>query len=196
MCRSGLMACDWAVQNANNVIGMLLFLTTEIVQPFMRKELADRIAAMLNDWLLHLVGPRSQASHATDDMHQITCNMQPTTQQLTGLRRLSANVAPPNGSAAAARHPHCTAGRPVSRCNPPCRWAVACWLLCVAWCVLHSACCALHRGAGAEGGRPGEVRLQPKAAAHASTLAYTTFIAQHTADCIRPWQSCSRKHAS
>jgi hypothetical protein len=66
MCRSGVMACDWAVQNANNVIGMLLFLTTEIVQPFMRKELADRIAAMLNDWLLHLVGPRSQASHATD----------------------------------------------------------------------------------------------------------------------------------
>jgi hypothetical protein len=73
------MACDWAVQNANNVIGMLLFLTTEIVQPFMRKELADRIAAMLNDWLLHLVGPRSQASHATDDMHHASDYVQHAT---------------------------------------------------------------------------------------------------------------------
>lgn len=54
------------LQNANNVIGMLLFLTTEIVQPFMRKELADRIAAMLNDWLLHLVGPRSQELKVDD----------------------------------------------------------------------------------------------------------------------------------
>jgi ubiquitin conjugation factor E4 B len=54
------------LQNANNVIGMILFLTSEIVEPFMRPELADRIAAMLNDWLLHLVGPRSQELKVDD----------------------------------------------------------------------------------------------------------------------------------
>lgn len=54
------------LQNADNVIGMILFLTSEIVEPFVRPELADRIAAMLNDWLSHLVGPRSQELKVDD----------------------------------------------------------------------------------------------------------------------------------
>jgi len=54
------------LQNADNVIGMLLFITSEIVVPFMRPELVDRIAAMLNDWLLHLVGPRATGLKVDD----------------------------------------------------------------------------------------------------------------------------------
>lgn len=54
------------LQNADSVIGMILFLTSEIVEPFVRPELADRIAAMLNDWLSHLVGPRSQELKVED----------------------------------------------------------------------------------------------------------------------------------
>jgi ubiquitin conjugation factor E4 B len=54
------------LQNANNVVGMLLFLTSEIVSPFMRSGLAVRIAAMLNDWLHHIIGPRSSALKVGD----------------------------------------------------------------------------------------------------------------------------------
>lgn len=54
------------LQNVKSVVGMLVFLTSEIVSPFMRSGLADRLAVMLNDWLHHLVGPPSRALKVGD----------------------------------------------------------------------------------------------------------------------------------
>ena len=56
--RQSSRTAKYMLQNANEVIGMIHFLSEEIVEPFMRPELADRIASMLDDWLLHLVGPK------------------------------------------------------------------------------------------------------------------------------------------
>ena len=43
---------------ADGTVDMLQYLTTEIVEPFMRPELVGRIANMLNYFLEQLVGPK------------------------------------------------------------------------------------------------------------------------------------------
>eukprot|EP00158_Paraphelidium_tribonemae_P008318 Partr_v1_DN28549_c0_g1_i2_m73322 putative ubiquitin conjugation factor E4 len=46
------------IQLANSTVNMLQYLTTTIVDPFLRPEIIDRLAAMLNFNLAFLVGPR------------------------------------------------------------------------------------------------------------------------------------------
>lgn len=44
---------------ANETLHMLSYLTTEIQSPFLKKEIVDRFAAMLNYHLVQMVGPKS-----------------------------------------------------------------------------------------------------------------------------------------
>jgi ubiquitin conjugation factor E4 B len=48
----------WKMRLGNHTLQMLHFLSSGIVKPFMLPELVDRVAAMLNDFLSKIVGPK------------------------------------------------------------------------------------------------------------------------------------------
>jgi ubiquitin conjugation factor E4 B len=51
--------CSTYMMLANETVYMFDYMTTEVIQPFLRPEIIDRLAAMLNYNIVQLVGPKS-----------------------------------------------------------------------------------------------------------------------------------------
>lgn len=50
--------CSTYMMLANETVYMLRYMTVEVIQPFLRPEVIDRLAGMLNYNLVQLVGPK------------------------------------------------------------------------------------------------------------------------------------------